>query len=102
MGLVVRSCHFDVTACAEARRLDNGKTSTTLFVHQQKSSDNILLHMVFSTALPISSIQFQQTFEQYNDSLNSWQVFYMSLTSTAGCLSALTGALAYTQQLQLA
>jgi len=22
MGLVVRSCHFDVTACAEARRLD--------------------------------------------------------------------------------
>ena len=23
MGLVVRSCHFDVTACAEARRLDN-------------------------------------------------------------------------------
>ena len=23
MGLVVRSCHLDVTACAEARRLDN-------------------------------------------------------------------------------
>ena len=23
MGLVVRSCHFDVTACAEARRLEN-------------------------------------------------------------------------------
>ena len=23
MGLVVRKCHFDVTACAEARRLDN-------------------------------------------------------------------------------
>ena len=23
MGLVIRSCHFDVTACAEARRLDN-------------------------------------------------------------------------------
>ena len=23
MGLVARSCHFDVTACAEARRLDN-------------------------------------------------------------------------------
>ena len=23
MGLVVRSCHFDVAACAEARRLDN-------------------------------------------------------------------------------
>ena len=22
MGLVVRKCHFDVTACAEARRLD--------------------------------------------------------------------------------
>ena len=22
MGLVARSCHFDVTACAEARRLD--------------------------------------------------------------------------------
>ena len=22
MGLVVRSCHFDVTACAEARRLE--------------------------------------------------------------------------------
>ena len=25
MGLVVRSCHFDVTACAEARRLENSK-----------------------------------------------------------------------------
>ena len=23
VGLVVRKCHFDVTACAEARRLDN-------------------------------------------------------------------------------
>ena len=27
MGLVVRSCHFDVTACAKARRLDNWKWS---------------------------------------------------------------------------
>ena len=25
MGLVVRSCHFDVTACAEARRLEKTK-----------------------------------------------------------------------------
>ncbi len=28
MGLVVRSCHFDVTACAEARRLENFGAST--------------------------------------------------------------------------
>ena len=27
MGLVVRKCHFDVTACAEARRLDNMQES---------------------------------------------------------------------------
>ena len=26
MGLVVRSCHFDVTACAEARRLEKEVT----------------------------------------------------------------------------
>ena len=33
MGLVVRSCHFDVTACAEARRLDN--TVPLVFYQQQ-------------------------------------------------------------------
>ena len=30
MGLVVRSCHFDVTACAEARRLDKHSIFCTM------------------------------------------------------------------------
>ena len=41
--LVVRSCHFDVTACAEARRLDNTFSLYNPHQHHQHYADHIIL-----------------------------------------------------------